>query len=152
MSELLVYVMTSDSGKAPKVKDNICVLKGCKKRTIEKYAKSGDWIIGIGGIELSRICNRAYDRKLIYAMKVKCENPPKSKYFTHYGDEAISFSKLKNLWKIIKATRFRTKYIKNQNLYDDFDKFMVSQQRGKIDSYCNGGDAEMAKKRCRYYN
>ena len=49
MSELLVYVMTSDRGKAPKVKGNICVLEGCKKKTIEKYAKSGDWIIGIGG-------------------------------------------------------------------------------------------------------
>ena len=152
MSELLVYVMTSDRGKAPKVKGNICVLEGCKKKTIEKYAKSGDWIIGIGGIGLSRICNRVYDRKLIYAMKVECECPPKSRYFTHYGDKAISFSKLKNLWKIIKATRFRTKYIKNPNLYSDFDKFMVSQRRGKIGSYCNGRDSERKKRNNRVKN
>ncbi|MBU4245551.1 MAG: hypothetical protein ABIF85_03290 [Nanoarchaeota archaeon] len=129
MPRLLIYVMTSDKGKAPKIEDDICILCGCKKRSIEKHAEVGDWIIGIGG---KKLCNGIYDRKLIYAMKVESCNPPTSKHFTHYGDKAISINDFNEITEVK-----RTKYIRNNpDTYQRFDKLMNSQPRGKIGSYC----------------
>jgi len=129
MLRLLVYIMTSDTGKAPKIKNGICILKGCKKNTIEKHAEIGEWVIGIGS---KKMCNGKYDRKMIYAMKVEEKKPPSSSHFTHYGNKAIFVGILENILK----TRFRTKYINDPKLYQKFDKFMGREPKGKIDSYC----------------
>lgn len=121
--------MTSDTGKAPEVKSNICILEKCKVKNIVKHAKIGDWIIGIGG---KKPCKGKYDRKMIYAMKVESEKPPKSRYFTHYGDKAIPLDDFNEITRVK-----RTKYIRNSpDLYQDFDNFMDSQPRGKIGSFC----------------
>jgi len=139
MSRLLIYVMTSDTGKAPEIRNGLCILEKCKGSTIVKGAKIGDWIMGIGGKMLSKACNSNYDKKLIYAMKVERENPPKSRYFTHYGKKAI-FLDAEKFKKIIKVKR--TEYIEDRNLYQKFDRFMRSERlkgrKGKIDSYCCG--------------
>lgn len=75
--------MDHDTGFAPNVGYALCTLSGCKKNTIEKWAKKGSWVIGIGGN------NTGKANKLIYIMKVD-ENltykefrkryPVKSKY------------------------------------------------------------------------
>lgn len=138
MSRLLVYVMIADTGKAPEINGNLCILEKCNPKIV-KSAEVGDWIIGIGGVKLSRKCNKPdshYDRKLIYAMKVESENPPKSKYFTHFGTEAIPIESFKELVGV-KSTKYRTKYIRNNpKLYQKFDDFMNSKPRGKIGKYC----------------
>src|SRR3972149_8351488 len=78
-----VYRMDHDTGFAPNVEYGICTLSGCKKETIELWAKEGSWIIGIGGK------NTGKPDKLIYAMEVeevlkyphfKKSHPRKSKY------------------------------------------------------------------------
>lgn len=128
MPRLLVYVMRRDTGKAPEVKGNICILEKCKSKNIVKSAKIGDWIVGIGG---KMLLKGKYDRKMIYAMKVESEKPPTSRYFTHYGDKAIPLDDFNEITRVK-----RTKYIRGPELYHDFDKFMDSQPRGKIGSFC----------------
>src|SRR3989344_5620208 len=89
-------------------------------------------------------------RKLIYAMKVEEENPPRSRKrnFTHYGNKAIYLPK--NLKVIIKVPRKqmpRTKYFREKEfkgLYKKFDKFMATQQKkgkkGQIGEYCSNSN------------
>ncbi len=66
---LYVYTMTSDNGFAPNPFHDFCTLATCK-RQIRERADKGDWILGVGGVEINQA------GKLIYAMKV---------------DEAMSF-------------------------------------------------------------
>jgi hypothetical protein len=107
MPKSYVYRMDHDTGFAPNIKYGICTLCGCKKTTIEVWARRGSWVIGIGGN------NTGKPDKLIYAMEVE-ENllysqfrkryPGKSKYlraenagtnvlisrkFYYFGDNAI---------------------------------------------------------------
>ena len=57
--------------------DWICTLSGCKKNTIELWAKKGSWVIGIGGR------NTGKPDKLIYAMEVE-ENLPYFEFKKRY--------------------------------------------------------------------
>jgi hypothetical protein len=57
--------MDHDTGFAPHIEDNVCMLSGCKKTTIELWAKKGSWVIGFGGK------NTGNSNRLIYLMKVK---------------------------------------------------------------------------------
>lgn len=111
-----IYRMDHDTGFAPHIKKPYCFLSGCKKTTIEKWAKEGSWVVGIGGNFTKQ------PDKLIYMMKVK-ENllyrqfkklyPNESQYlhhdkagtnvlisehFCYFGEDAIDFpSNLKSL-------------------------------------------------------
>jgi hypothetical protein len=130
MPRLLIYVMKNDTGKAPKIEDDTCVLSRCMTKSIVPHAEIGDWIIGIGG---KTLCKGKYDRKLIYAMKVEGCHPPTSKHFTHYGEKAISINGFNEIIQVK-----RLKYIRSDpNLYQKFDKFMGGQPIGKINSYCD---------------
>jgi len=64
MPKHYVYRMDHDLGFAPHVAGKICTLCGCKTKTIEKWAKPGSWVVGIGGIGTGK------PDALIYAMKV----------------------------------------------------------------------------------
>lgn len=68
-----IYRMDHDTGLAPNIKYGICTLCGCKKTSIEKWAKKGSWIIGIGGN------NTGKPNQVIYVMEVE-DNPPYSKF------------------------------------------------------------------------
>jgi len=106
-----IYRMDHDTGFAPKVQGKLCTLSGCKKNTIEIWAKEGSWVIGLGGFKTGK------PGKIIYAMMV-AENlpyrqfrkyyPGQSKYLTpkkagsnvlisrlfyYLGDRAIGFPK-----------------------------------------------------------
>src|ERR1035441_4540058 len=59
------YRLDHDTGFAPHVAEGVCTLCGCKTTTIEAWAKSGSWIVGIGGNRTGKT-----DR-LIYAMEVE---------------------------------------------------------------------------------
>jgi hypothetical protein len=134
MPRLLVYVMVSDTGKAPNISKNghVCTLARCKKQTIVRSARKDDWIVGIGGKTLSKKCKRDYNRNLIYAMKVEdVVEPPKSKHFTHYGDTAKPLKGFKDITDVK-----RTKYLKNESLYKKFDKYMNKRKIGKRGNYC----------------
>jgi len=83
MTKNYVYRIDHDTGFAPNIEYGICSLSGCKKNTIENWARRGRWVIGIGGNSTGK------PDKLIYAMEVE-ENlsyaefvekyPQKSKY------------------------------------------------------------------------
>ncbi len=81
MPKNYVYRMDHDTGFAPNIKYGICTLCGCKKTTIEVWAKSGSWVIGIGGN------NTGKPNKLIYAMEVE-ENLPYSQFKRKYRDKS----------------------------------------------------------------
>ncbi len=66
---LYAYTMTSDNGFAPNPFHGFCTLATCK-RQIRERADKGDWVLGVGGVEIKQA------GKLIYAMRV---------------DEAMSF-------------------------------------------------------------
>lgn len=99
--------MDHDTGFAPHPDIELCFLTGCKKTTVEKWARDGSWVIGIGGK------NTYKPDKIIYAMKVKhaltfkdfkTKYPSKrlyyrgrkpgpnilvSEHFVYFGDKAI---------------------------------------------------------------
>ena len=58
------YRVDHDLGFAPHVWRNIATVCGCKTTTIERWAQTGSWIIGIGGNGTGQ------SNKLVYAMKV----------------------------------------------------------------------------------
>jgi Nucleotide modification associated domain 2 len=60
-----VYRMDHDTGFAPRVASGICPLCGCKTTTIETWAESGSWVIGMSGKGTGR------PGALIYAMRVE---------------------------------------------------------------------------------
>lgn len=63
-SYLYAYAITRDFGFAPNPFHGLCTLATCKPR-IRKSAKVDDWILGIGGAQLSTVKN-----KCIMLMKV----------------------------------------------------------------------------------
>jgi hypothetical protein len=65
MAKHYLYRMDHDTGSAPHVSENVCILCGCKTTTVEKWAKEGSWVVGIGGNRTGK------PNKLIYAMKVE---------------------------------------------------------------------------------
>jgi hypothetical protein len=64
-----VYRVDHDLGFAPHVSKGVCTVCGCKTTTIERWARQGSWIVGIGGVGTGR------RDTLIYAMQVE-EIPP----------------------------------------------------------------------------
>lgn len=76
-----VYRMDHDTGYAPHISGKYCILCGCKKTTVERWAKEGSWVIGIGGIHTGQ------RDKLIYAMKVT-ENPNVRQFRRKYPRES----------------------------------------------------------------
>jgi hypothetical protein len=59
------YRVDHDLGFAPHIEGRVCTVCGCKKTTIEQWAKAGSWIVGIGGKNTGKF------NALIYAMKVE---------------------------------------------------------------------------------
>jgi len=118
------YRMHHDTGFAPQIHDDICILSGCKYKgkygNIENWANKGSIIIGIGGNMTKK------SDKLIYIMEVKknyliknfIEEYPKigenlkrdsksnnvllSNKFYYFGNNAISIPN--NLNKIVVKT------------------------------------------------
>ena len=64
MAKHYVYRLDHDLGFAPNVAIGICTLCGCKMTSIERRAREGSWVVGIGGNRTGKA------NKLIYAMKV----------------------------------------------------------------------------------
>jgi Nucleotide modification associated domain 2 len=59
------YRVDHDLGFAPHIEGRLCTVCGCKRTTIERWAKKGSWIVGIGGKGTGKT------DALIYAMKVE---------------------------------------------------------------------------------
>ena len=121
MPKNYTYRMDHDTGFAPHPDNDLCFLSGCKKTTIEKWAKDGSWVIGIGGNGTGQ------PNKIIYAMEVKHSLPFKdfkvkyptqseyykrkkpgpnvlvSAHYVYFGDQAIDLPK--ELEGIIKKTQ-----------------------------------------------
>ena len=64
MANHYVYRIDRDLGFAPHVSGRLCTLCGCKTTTIERWARPGSWVVGIGGNGTGRA------NMLIYAMQV----------------------------------------------------------------------------------
>lgn len=68
MPKHYVYRMDHDTGFAPRVARGRFTLAGCKRTTVELWARPGSWVVGIGGKGTSQ------PHRLIYAMRVD-DNP-----------------------------------------------------------------------------
>ena len=141
--------MARDTGYAPEIKNKICKLKGCKKRTIEKNAKKGDWIIGIGGKTLGKTKNNQdnYHRKLIYAMKVQIPNPPQSEEFSFFGENAREFPE--ELQQFLFQKNWRTKYFidsRDKKNYNELEAFVKRLPKDEHGEHC---DLPMKKNKCK---
>lgn len=93
MAKHYVYRMDHDTGFAPHVSGNICILCGCKKTTVEVWAEPGSWVIGIGGNKTGR------PDALIYALRVEAnptlaefqrQSPRRAAYLTGQSLKASS--------------------------------------------------------------
>jgi hypothetical protein len=82
------YRVDHDLGFAPHIKEGICTVCGCKKTTVERWAKTGSWVVGIGGNGTGK------PNTLIYAMQVaetpsyrefKKAHPALSSYLTDHN-------------------------------------------------------------------
>lgn len=60
-----VYRLDHDTGFAPHVWNRTCTLCGCKTTTIERWARQGSWVVGVGGVRTGQ------RDALIYAMEVE---------------------------------------------------------------------------------
>lgn len=108
------YVIASDRGYAPHATQSLCILCGCKTKTIEKWAQVGSWIIGTGGVNTKRhkalLCAMRVDEAISFAefkrkypqqeKSLSCEvGDPRqndsrlllSHHFYYFGDQAPSF-------------------------------------------------------------
>jgi len=72
-----IYKLDHDTGFAPNNSWGICSLCGCKRTSVEKWARKGSWIIGIGGN------NTGKPNRIIYAMEVE-DNIPYSAFQLKY--------------------------------------------------------------------
>jgi len=93
------YRVDHDTGFAPNTEKGICTLSGCKKTTIEKWAKAGSWVIGIGGN------NTTKPNKLIYAMEVE-ENLPYSIFKRKYPEKSKYLKKENAGTNVLVSRRF----------------------------------------------
>ena len=102
-----VYRVDHDIGFAPNVDQAICTLSGCKTNTVERWAKKGSWVIGIGGKKTGKSDKLIYvmevdknllfeDFKRIYPIRSRYLSPENagtnvliSKKFYYFGDQAI---------------------------------------------------------------
>ena len=64
-----VYRVDHDVGFAPHVRRGVCTVCGCKSTTVERWARKGSWVVGLGGVGTGR------KDSLIYAMQVD-DTPP----------------------------------------------------------------------------
>ena len=96
MAKNYVYRMDHDTGFAPNTGFRLCTLSGCKTTTVERWAKKGSWVIGIGGKGTHQ------SNKLIYAMEVEnnltykdfaARYPRKSQYLRKKSVEGILISR-----------------------------------------------------------
>jgi len=111
MPKNYIYRMDHDTGFAPHADKDLCFLSGCKKTTVEKWAKDGSWVIGVGGNKTG------VADKIIYVMEVKHTLPYKefkakypsrgdylehkkagpnvlvSSHYVYFGDQAIELPK-----------------------------------------------------------
>ena len=72
------YVLASDTGLAPHISGGICSLAVCKPK-IRKFAKKGEWVIGIKG------GNAGTDRPMAsYIMHITEKPMPFEKYCAEY--------------------------------------------------------------------
>ena len=154
MKRLLIYVMKADTGKAPKIEGGSCSLSGCMRRTIEKNAKEGDWIIGIGG---KTLCDKTgekgkFYKKIVYAMKVE-KNPrsnPSSTRFYFFGDNAKVLPK--NLSSLTPVNSYgnmpRLKYHTGGATYKRFEEFIASFKEGKHGNHCTLKTRRARSKKC----
>lgn len=98
-SKNYVYRMTHDTGFAPNIKNGICILSGCKKTTIEIWAQTHGWVIGIGGNDTGK------PDKLIYAMEVK-ENIPYCQFNEKYRERSKYLKKKKAGTNVLISRKF----------------------------------------------
>jgi len=75
------YRVDHDLGFAPHVEGNFCTVCGCKTTTIERWAKKGSWVVGIGGRGTGKT------DALIYAMKVE-KTPSYRRFQASHGTRA----------------------------------------------------------------
>lgn len=94
-----VYRMDHDTGFAPNTEKGICTLSGCKKTNIEKWAKAGSWVIGIGGN------NTTKPNRLIYAMEVE-ENLPYLIFKKRYPEKSRYLTKRNAGTNVLVSRRF----------------------------------------------
>lgn len=80
---LYSYAITRDFGFAPNPFHGLCTLATCKP-DIRKSARVGDWVMGIGGINLNRV-----KRKCIFLMKVS----EKISFQEYWDDRRFSLKK-----------------------------------------------------------
>lgn len=153
MPKICAYVIKHDTNKAPEIKGDTCVLHGCRKRDIEKNAEVDDWIVGIGGKGLgsSKENKGRYYRKLIYAMKVQCNNinSPESKEFYFFGDNAIEIPK--ELIKFRPEKMFRVKYFRDSVIFSNFELFMRLHKVGEHGNHCDAPIVQTSSK-CYFAN
>lgn len=99
MSRNYAYKMDHDKGFAPNTDYDICSLSGCKKKTVEVWARKGSWIIGIGGK------NTHQSDKLIYAMEVE-ENILYLQFKERYPDKSNYLQKEKAGTNVLLSRKF----------------------------------------------
>jgi hypothetical protein len=100
------YRMDHDTGFAPNTAYGLCSLSGCKVTTVERWAKPGSWVIGIGGKGTSQpdkllyamevieslslqAFTRRYPRKSLYLRGKAVPNVLISRHFWYFGNRAI---------------------------------------------------------------
>ena len=154
MPKICAYIITHDTGYAPKIKKGRCILERCKKTTIEKSAQKDDWIIAFGGRKLGKTKGNRnkYYRKLIYAMKVQEIKPPSSKDFSFFGENAKDLTKKsseKNLLDYIFRTNWcHVKYFKDETDFIRIETFINQLPRNKIGEHCDLPEKENKCKKC----
>lgn len=83
-----LYRVDHDLGFAPHIWRGVCSVCGCKRSTIERWARKGSWVVGIGGKGTGK------SNKLIYAMQVddtptyeqfRREHPANAAYLAGHG-------------------------------------------------------------------
>ena len=77
------YRVDHDLGFAPHIARGLCTVCGCKATTIERWAKVGSWVVGIGGEGTGK------PDSLIYAMKV--EATPSYRQFKKANPRGASY-------------------------------------------------------------
>jgi len=84
------YRMDHDTGFAPHTNYEICSLCGCKTTTIEQWARTGSWVIGIGGNRTGKPDHLIYMMKvteILPLMDFRLRFKRKSKYLNYIRDE-----------------------------------------------------------------
>ncbi|MGI0069256.1 MAG: hypothetical protein ACREAN_03260 [Nitrosopumilaceae archaeon] len=89
--KLHLYIMSSDSGFAPHVTDNLLTLATCKPK-IRRMALVGDYLLGIAGKELSKKCGKTPYR-LIYLAKITDK-----KTFDQYSTDSKYTDRRENIY------------------------------------------------------